>query len=209
MEFRKIRDSIRRVLAQNANGEFNVIGAQKRGKGASEVVNRSRLVEVFYQRGDFPKSGGSVYGPTKHDMTFRIDLTVAKPAQGDTDTIQDPNSTAAEVARAIADMMESDQLADDSLDELFDVVYQILMDARNIDFDLEKGSVGSRWLSALNKDEPIERGNYSLLTGSCLLTCNTSESVHGIRGVEAGSIIDANVELETDVPGKAGVITGA
>lgn len=209
MFFRQIRDSIRRVLAQNANGEFVVIGAQKRGKGATEVVNRSRMVEVFYGRGDFPKSGGGIHGPTKHDMTFRLDLTVAKPAQGDIDTINNPASTAAEVARAIADMKKSDQLADNSLDELFEAVYQILMDARNVDFDLEKGSVGSRWVSSLNKDEPIERGNFTLLTGTCLLTCTTSEPVDGFIPVEAGSILETTLEVETDIPAKAGVTTGA
>jgi hypothetical protein len=209
MVFRQIRDSIRRVLAQNANGEFSVIGAQKRGKGASEVINRSRLVEVYYARGDFPKTGGSVTGPNKHDMTFRIDLTVASASKGDKATIEDPASTPAQVARAMAAMMESDQSADDSLDELFDRVYQVLMDARHENFDLPVGSLGSRWVSSLNKDEPIERGNYTILTGSCLITCTTSEPVYGLVGVEAGSILDVGVDVETDIPGKAGVQTGA
>lgn len=209
MVFREIRDAIRGLLAQSANGEFNVIGAQKRGKGASEVIDRSRLVEVYYSRGDFPKSAGSLLGPTTHEMSFRIDLTVSKSAQGDIDTIVNPAATAAEVARAIAAMKESDLAADESLDELFELVYQILMDARNVDFGLEIGTVGSRWVSALNKDEPIERGNYSILTGSCLLTCKTSEAVPGIIGVEAGNITDTTVEVETDIPGRAGVEIGA
>lgn len=209
MVFREIRDAIRRVLAQNANGQFNVIGAQKRGKDASEVVDRSRLVEIYYSRGDFPKAGGSLMGPTKHDMTFRIDFTVSKASQGDVDTITDPGASAAEVARAIAAMKESDLAADESLDEFFELVYQILMDARNVDFELPIGTVGSRWVSSLNKDEPIERGNYSILTGSCLLTCTTSEPVTGLVGVEAGDILDTSVEVETDIPGKAGVLTGA
>jgi hypothetical protein len=209
MVFREIRDAIRRVLAQNSDGEFNVIGAQKRGKGAAEVADRSRLVEVYYSRGDFPKSGAPLLGPTKHDMTFRIDLTVSKSSEGDVDTILDPGASAAEVARAIEAMKESELAADESLDELFENIYQILMDSRNVDFGLEIGTVGSRWVSAMNKDEPVEMGNYSILTGSCLLTCTTSEPVPGYVGIQAGNIADTTVEVETDLPGRAGVETGA
>jgi hypothetical protein len=95
MVFRTIGAAIRRTLAQCANGEFDVIGAQKRGKSAEEVRDTARLVEVFYNRGDFPKSGAGVHGPTKHDPTFRIDLTVSKSTEIDVDTINDPSSTPA------------------------------------------------------------------------------------------------------------------
>jgi len=209
MNFRVIRDSIRRVLAQNADGEFDVVGYQKRGKGASAVVSKNRLVEVYYNRGDFPKSGGSLDGPNKHDPTFRIDLTVAEPSKGDTTTIESPTATAAQVATALAAMKASDALADDSMDELFERVYSILMDASQIDFDLPVGVVASRWVNQFNKDEAIERGNYTILTASCLLTCSTSEQVQGFTGVQAGNIMDVTVEIETDTPGKAGARTGS
>ena len=209
MVFRQIRDALRRLLAQHANGEFNVIGAQKRGKGAEEVLDKGRLVEVYYSRGGFPKSGGSLLGPTKHDITFRIDLTVAKASEGDTDTIQDPGSTAAELSRAIADIKESARLADDSMDELFDYVYQILMDARNVDLGLPVGTFADRWITDLKKDEPVEEGNVTLITGSAVLRCAATEPVDGYEGVAGDKIFDASIEVETDLPGKAGVITGA
>jgi len=204
-----IRDSIRRVLAQKADGEFLVAGYQKRGKGADQVVSKSRLVEVYYNRGDFPKSGGSQGGPNKHNCTFRIDMTAAEPAKGDKATINDPNATAAEVAQALERMKASDLLADKSIDELFGHVYRILMAADNQDFDLPVGFVASRWVDQFNKDEPIERGKLTILTASCLLTCSTSEDVEGYTGVQAGDIVDVTVQLETDIPGKAGTETGA
>lgn len=208
MEFRKIQNAIRRLLAQNADGEFNVIGAQKRGKSADEVSDKGRLVEVYYSRGEFPKSGASTTGPTNHNMTFRIDLTVAKATEVDTETILDPNKSAGEVARAMAAARESDLLADESLDDLFDHVYQIIMDARNIDLGLDKGSVGSRWLQSLTKDEPLEKGNFTVITGSMVLSCSAKEPVDGYSGV-AGEVIDIGVDIETDATGKAGVQTGA
>jgi len=208
MVFRTIRDAVRVLLAQQSGGEYTVIGAQKRGKGADEVIDQSRLVEVYYSRGDFPKSGGGVTGPTKHDVTFRLDLTVAKAAQGDTATIENPVSTAPQIAAAIAGMKESDLLADDSMDELFDHVYQVLMDARNMDLGLEKGILASRWVSQLEKNEPIKQGKVTIITGSMLLTCSTSEPVEGYIGIEAGNIVETSVELETDAYGKAGTKTG-
>jgi len=207
--FQDIRDSIRRVLAQNANGEFDLIGAQKRGKSAEEVKDQNRLVEVYYYRGEFPKSGGTLLGPNRHDWQFRIDFTVATASKGDIATIEDPGSSAAQVARAIRDMKESELSADDSLDDLFSRIYQILMDARHENFDLPTGTIASRWVSSLSKDEPIERGNFTILTGSCILSGTTSEPVDGLIGVKAGPVLDVGVETETDIPGKAGVIIGA
>lgn len=209
MIFQEIRDSIRRVLAQNADGEFSLIGAQKRGKGAAAVKDKNRLVEVYYYRGEFPKTGAGVLGPSKHEMQFRIDFTVAQASKGDIATIQDPGATADQVSRALQAMKESELAADDSLDDLFAQVYQILMDARHETFDLPLGTVASRWVSSLSKDEPIERGNFTILTGSCILSCTTAEPVTGYQGVEAGPILDTTVEVETDLPGKAGVQIGA
>lgn len=210
MIFRTIRDAVRSLLAQNANGEFNLIGAQKRGKGASEIDGKNRLVEVYYNRGDFPKGAGGLFGPTKHDITFRIDLTVSAKAKYDMDTIDDPLSTAAEVSRAIAAGKASEQEADDKADELFELVYQILMDARNDSFGLPLGTVASRWVSGLTKDEPNRDGNRTIITGTMLLTCTTSEPVEGLQGVEIQEpVMDTTLDLETDEAGKSGVQVGA
>jgi len=211
MNFRIIRDAVRAVLAQQSGGEYTVIGAQKRGKGASEVLDKLRMVEVYYSRGDFQRGAGGVAGPTKHDITFRVDLTVSKGAGATAEelaVIQDPAATAAAVAAAMASLKASDAAADDSLDELYEHVYQVLMDSRNQDFGLKKGIVASRWVSGLAKDEPIERGNYTLITGQMSLTLATSEAVLGYDPIEAGNIIETTLQLDTDEPGKAGTITG-
>lgn len=206
MLFRTIRDAIKNYIAEQSRGDFTVVGAQRRGKGARTVLNLDRLVEIYYARGEFPKGGGAGHNTNQHNMTFRIDLTVSRAVEGDVATIEDPNSTAEEMAVAIAQMKESGVLADESLDELFDCVYQILMDATALDFGLEIGVVASRWVSQLSKDEPVKIGNYTILTGSMILTCGTAEPVYGYKGVEADPEMGAEVDLETDETGKAGVL---
>ena len=209
MKFRTITEAIRRLLANQAQGAFRVIGQQKAGKGAATVLDSDRLVEVYYSKGDFPKGGGGLFGPTKHDLTYRIDLTVSKATVGDVATIEDANSTAAQMAAAIADMKESGLLADESLDELFDLVYQILMDARSADLGLDIGTVTGRWISQLQKDDPIKTGNYTILTGSMILTCSATEPVYGYTGETlADPIYNMDLELEGDTAGKAGVQVG-
>jgi hypothetical protein len=205
MQFEVIRDAIRRLLADKAAGEFCVIGAQKSAKAAESVADKSRLIEVYYNRGEFPKSGGGITGPNRHDATFRIDLTASKATEGDVSTIVNEESTAAQMAQALADMKESGLLADNSLDELFAAVYQILMDARSEDLGLEVGEVSSRWVTQLVKDEPIKTGSYTILTGSALLTCTVSEPVTGYKAVPVAPILSTDLELESDTAGKAGV----
>jgi hypothetical protein len=205
MYFRTIRDALRRLLADRAAGEFRVIGAQKAAKAAESVADKSRLVEVYFSRGEFPKSGGAVTGPNRHDATYRIDLTVSKASAGDVATIVNEESTAAQMATALGEMKESGLAADESLDELFEAVYQILMDARSEDLGLEVGSVASRWVTQLVKDEPIKTGNYTILTGSMLLTCAMSEPVTGYKGTPITPVMDVDLELDSDTAGKAGV----
>jgi hypothetical protein len=205
MQFQIIRDAIRRLLADRAAGEFRVIGAQKAAKAAESVADKSRLVEVYFNRGEFPKSGGAITGPNRHDATFRIDLTVSKASEADVVAIVNEESTAAQMAAALADAKESGLLADDSMDELFAAVYQILMDARSEDLGLEVGSVASRWVSQLAKDEPIKTGNYTILTGSMLLTCMLSEPVTGYKGAPITPVVNVDLELDSDTAGKADV----
>jgi len=139
MEFRRVRDSVRRLLAAQAAGKFRVLGMQKAGKGAAAVSGDNSLVEVYYSEGAFPKSGGALTGPTRHDLTFRIALTVSEAAAVDVATIEAEGATAEQIASAIVAMRESGALADLRLDALFERVYQILMDARNVDLGLAAG----------------------------------------------------------------------
>jgi hypothetical protein len=208
MKFRLTCEAVRRLLADNAGGEFRVIGAQSAGKDAETTADNDRTVEVFYVHGDFPASGGSGSGPNRHEMAIQIGLTASKASEGDTAILEDPGSTAAERSTALRQMKESSALADESFDELADIVYQIIMDARNNELGLSEGDIEGRWVSDIAKDEPKWWGNYTVISGYLRLNCVANEVVLGYRPTQITSVIDVDVQLNTDEPGKAGVQVG-
>jgi hypothetical protein len=208
MKFRTICEAVRRILEDNAGGEFRVIGAQSAGKDAESTADNDRTVEVFYTHGDFPASGGSGSGPNRHEMVVMIGLTASKASEGDTAILEDPGSSAAERSIALRQMKESSALADESFDQLVETVYQIVMDARNNELGLAAGDIEGRWISDISKDEPKWWGNYTVISGFLRLNCVANEAVLGYRPIEITPVIDVDVQLSTDEPGKAGVQVG-
>lgn len=207
MFFRTVKDSIiNNVLGPAEHGRFQTVGYQRQLKSADETTEDStRLVQVYYYSGDFEKAGGRLNGLNQHDITFRVDLTVSKPAKGDLSTINAPGATAAQIAAALSDFQEAAQVVDESMDELFDIVYQILMDARNIHLGLEtKGEVANRWVSSLQKDQPVPRGEYVILTGSVTLNCRVAEHILGDEGV-INEVYDITIDQDGDDVEKTGV----
>jgi hypothetical protein len=204
MNFQIVRDALITLLGSEAAGRYRTIGYQKRAQSADEVKDLNKSVQVFYRDGDFPKSGGSTDGPTKHDMLFRLELTVSKAAIGPLSVLDNPASTAPELAAAIAGFQDASYLADQSLDQMWDDIYQVLMDARNIDLGMNM-YLGSRWVDSFRKDPPIERGELVVLTGNAQLTCTIDEQVGGDPGVVATDGIDLELEINEEPHRQAGV----
>lgn len=208
MNFIIVRDALITLLGNQAAGRFRVLGFQEQGQSAEEVKDSSRTAQVYYSQGDFPKSGASIItGPSKHNMTFKVDLTVSKAASCDLTIINDPLATQGDLAIALAASQEAVNLADKSLDELFNVVYQILMDARNIDFQLDR-VVANRWGDNFQKNQPISRGELVVLTGTMQLTASIEEELLGDTPQPAIDGIDLTLSIDSDDPdktGKAGV----
>lgn len=212
MAFRIVKDAIvNNVLGPAEAGRYQTIGYQRQVKDAAGVLDNSRLVQLYYSGGSFPKSSGPNTGPTMHDMSFSVELTVAKAAAGDLSVINNPSSTPAQIAAALLAFNESAALADASLDELFDIVYQVLMDGRNIDFGLPVGTIANRWVDQLDKDLTEPRGLYVVLTGSMRLTCRAAEEILGTIGVPGDKVYDFNLEIPDDdiqKTGKSGPLGG-
>lgn len=206
MNFRIIKNSIINILGTAEAGRFRTVGFQRQTKSSEEVINNNRLVTVYYSGGSFPKRAGRNTGPVQHDITYRIELTVSKPASGDVSIINNPSSTPAEIAAAIEAIQEAAQLADESIDELFDIVYQILMDARNVDMGLTIGIVTNRWIDSIQKDEPRPKGDLVVLTGSANLTLRTAEQVAGDPGTPGANIIETISDIKDNIPDIAGVL---
>lgn len=201
MRFRIVKAALVELLGDAAAGRFTVVGYQSKGQAAEEVTDSRRTVQVFYTSGEFPPSGGSISGPVKHGLTFRIDLTVGSASKGDLTAINDPTSTPAQVAAAMEGFQTSAALADKSFDDLFEIVYQIVMDARNIDIGLDPGEVSSRWIGSVEKSEPFARGEYIVIGGMLEFTCIVSEDLVGDEGLPADQVDGAVlVDIETHTP---------
>jgi len=201
MMFRTLKASVVSLLGLAAGGRFRVVGYQPQGAEAEEVKGDLRLVQVFFSGGQIPKSGGGSAGPVAHNVTVKIELTAAKASEGELAPLVNPASTPVEFAAALASFTSAAELAADSMDELIDIVFQILMDGRNIDLGLDPGDVSNRWIERIDKGEPSPRGELVVISGSMDLTCRVSEALLGDAGVPSDPDLGAAYgELELNMP---------
>lgn len=199
MRFETIRDALVSTLGAAAAGRFTVVSYQRQSSAAEEARGSNCMVQVFYKSGDFPKSGGSVNGPTEHEIAYDIEFIVSAPASVDLSTLNDSGATAGAKQAALAALQESAAVADRLLDGIFGIVYQILMDARNMDLGLTVGIVKNRWLDSLQKDQPIPQGELVVLTGSARYSCRTQEPVPGDTGTEPTTVYyDSSIGINDD-----------
>jgi hypothetical protein len=209
MNYITVKDAIVQLLWNNQGTDFRTLGYQQQTKSSKEFKNDNRLVEVLYVEGEFPASSGSNQYSSKHGLRFNIEFSVSAAAEGDIETATDPAKSAAERAAAIADIREASNKVDSQLDELISRVYQILMDASNRDFGLNVGTVSSRRVSRIRKDDTIEDGTLVTKTGMMELTCQTIEEVSGYVDPNPGSAktIDTEIDIQDDDVQKTGVET--
>ena len=211
MRFRLLKKSIiENVLGPAEYGRFKTIGYQRQGIAGSEVQDNNRLVQLYFQEGDFSKAGGRQTGPTQHDITFKIEATVSKASEGDIAAILDSGSSAAKVATALYNFQEASALADESLDELLDILYQTLMHGENLTLGLAENTVSNRWISGMTKDNPVPRGELVVMSGAIMLSCRVCEELLGAEGVAGGTFevdinnIGGDEEQKTEVAGNLG-----
>ena len=204
MNFRTIRDAIITTLGTGAAGNFRVVGFQKQAEAAEQNIDTDRSVQVFYDSGEFPKSSGSLSGNVMHDMTFALELTAAKASAVDLTVLENPASTPAQIQAAFAAKQNAADLADKSLDEMIDLIYQVLMDARQQNFGLSF-EVADRWIDDVRKNRPITYGQYVVISGVAQLTCAIDEQASGDDGVLVEDM-DFDIPIKDDPVGKAGVL---
>lgn len=208
MNFRKIKNSITdNVLGPAENGRYRTIGYQKQTVDVEDVLGNNRTVQVFYSSSDTPKNASGLQGPFKFDVTYRIELAVAEQAGVNLDALLDSGATDADREKAWKSFQVSGDNADASFDELVEIVFQVLMDARNIDLGLDEKPyvVSDRWVSQIRKDDPEPTGEYVLLTGAMLLTVSTTEEAAGDPGVEAAYTLSTVIDIDGDDVEKTGV----
>ena len=209
MRFREIKSNLEKILSDSSQSRFTVIGHQQQAVGASEILGNNRRVQVFFSSGNFDKGKSGQTGNIIHEVTFRVELSVSAATEGDLTIINDPNSTSAQVATAIADFTTASYNADYSLDEFFELTYQILMDTINMDLGTDGPPyyVANRWVSSMEKGEAMPHGEYVIMTGSISFSCQVIETTEGFYGLPAGTgAFNSTVDLVGDDNEKTGVI---
>jgi hypothetical protein len=179
MIFRTLKCNIVNILGNAELGRYQTIGFERQQKAASEVLCNDRMVQVYYKSGFFPKSAGRITGPVQHDITMYLGLTVAMAAKGNISLLNNASATAEQRAAALVAFQEAADLADQSIDELSDIVYQVIMDATNFDMGFSKGVVSNRWIESIEKNDPPPQGEYVVLTAVMPLTLRVEEQITG------------------------------
>lgn len=200
MNFRKIKTNVITILGDASDGRFVTVGYQQQKTSAKEAKGTNRIVRVFYRDGNFPKEKGSLNGPVMHDMDFAIELTVSASAKADVATLNNELSTPAQKAAALVGLKEASEEADKSIDELWEIVYQILMDARNI-FLGDDPEVANRWIPRFRKDDTLDDGELVVITGNASLTCSIDEQVTGDTPVPGDKVFDTTMQSNYDDAG--------
>lgn len=202
MLYRTIKNQIVTILSNSANERFRVIGNQKQSRDGETIKDNNRLVQVYYDSGNFDQQSGRS-GRKLHKMKFSIDLSASAAAKGDLSALE--TGTPAQKANALASLREAAEVADDLLDELIDIVYNIIMDARYDALELDKGSLGIRWIDSIKKDTLLERGEFVVKTANLSLSVNGPEIVTGDIGNEPVTVV-IDSSITGDVPSSGATV---
>lgn len=178
MNFQTLKSNLVTILGTAAAGRYRTVGYQQQGDSATNTKGVNQSVQVFYISGNFPKSGASLRGPVRHEMTFRVELTASAAAKGNLAVLDNPASTEAQVAAAISGIQDAAALADAALDSLFSIIYGVLMDNRNLDVGLSV-TVADRWIGGFTKNGVHPRGQLVTCTGNLDYTCTYFEELTG------------------------------
>jgi len=204
MLFRTIKQAIFNTLVAAEAGRYNTIGAQRQVSGANEL--EIRFVKIFYETGDFMKSSSTSYGrPIKHEMSFKIEISVAAKSSVDLSVLNSDISTPAQRSAALAAFDTGSIIADAALDELFDDVFQVIMSPVNQSFGIiPETLVADRWIENYRKDSPLPQGEYIVLSGNFQLICAGDENIDSEVGTPA-TTQKAIIDIDEDQGNNAGV----
>lgn len=201
MLFRTTKANLETILNNASGGLYTVVGYQQQGVGATEILGTKRRVQVFSSGQRFSEGESGPNGPFQGDTDFAVRLMVSAAATGDLTVINNPSSTGPQLSAAIAAFQDASKVADDSMDELIDLIFQVLMDASNQDIGFTEPpyKVKNRWIAGWTKDDPLNHGEYVALTADFQFQCKIEEEVSGLTPTpaEAGPI-DVTDVIEGD-----------
>jgi hypothetical protein len=202
MMFRTVKAALVTILGNGAAGQYRVVGYQGQSTDAETTVNTNRKVSVSYRSGSFPRSAASPRGPVRHEMEFAVDLLASAKASGNLSALENPDSTDQQKAAAIAAFTPAAQAVDALMDGFIDAVYQVLMDNEAIHLDDGTGGdlkVSNRWISRVQKDDPLPSGALAVLTATMTFNVVAMEEIVGASAVSDMDFILVDLLVEGDV----------
>lgn len=160
MNFTGLLSNLITLLGDNADGEWETIGYPQRTQSAHDIKTK-RTVTVYVDRINFePDAASAQNGPVKASVNFVILLAAAAAASSDNVSAYN---------------------ADRRLDDLFERIWGVLMDARNQDLGAEKYTVANRYVSSYEKSGPPEEpGELSVMRGEITLRAEIMEDTAGL-----------------------------
>lgn len=206
MKFIEIRKAMTQLLFDNAGGLFRVIGHEPQVVGARNTFGNARLVSVSYASGEFQKGASGVRGATTHDGILSIDFTVSQAAKGSVSVLRNENATALEKKDAIAEITEAGALANNSLEEVMALVWQIIKDKRNIYLGLADYSSANQWIDRIETERIFEEGGLAVRQARMFYSFRVSEAATGLTPGPPLDVVkyDTDFEINNDPVQKTG-----
>jgi hypothetical protein len=174
-------DTVVNLLTAQAAGRFQIIGYQRQKKPAETKIDNV-LVQCWIESADVDWERSSRNGPKEHEVSIKIQFTVAQPATADVATLTNPSASDAARAAALANLTAADQETSAALYAAWSAVFEILDDARNQTFGLAKGAISDKSFSNFRQDEPPSRGGLAINTATATLEFRVKEAQLGEAG---------------------------
>lgn len=201
MWFRTVKDSVVSILGAAAAGRYRVAGYQELSLSANEIIGNNRLVQVYYKKGNFPKSS-SGRGPFAHDVQMHLKLTVAQPTAVDLTVLDSSTATPVQIAAALAALEPASEQVDRSMDEFIDIIFTTIMAGDNLDLGNEY-KVANRWIPDVDKTDVVPRGEDAIVGAVMILEFRVQEEVPTTAKADL-DFVSNDLSIQDDGDPKAG-----
>ncbi len=189
---------LKEFLVNESNGEYFVVGHQKQRRNAMALRGK-KMVQVFHSGGSFPRDASSMNGPTQYDAVATVRLTVSESASVDLSVLNDPDSTEAERMIALTDGMDAEERANDSLDDLFSMMFHSIMGGDGEHFGNEdEFTISDRWGHDFRKEPCIKTGSLVVINGYYDIGFTCEEIPDGHIPVD-GSIVNGEIDIQDGI----------
>lgn len=191
-------DRLRDWLGDISNGAYFVVGYQKQRRNASALRGK-KMVQVFHSGGSFPRDASPMNYATQYEAVATVRLTVSESATVDLSVLNDPNSSEADRVTALGAGMDAEERANNSLDELFSLMFNSIMGGEGEHFGNEgEFTISDRWGHDFRKEPVIKSGSLVVINGYYDIGFTVKEIPDGVTPVEGG-IVSGEIDIQDGI----------